>query len=70
MTMAHDDPELRARVKAELLYPSRQEYEIQAVRRAYRKLHDRWNISITRLSRDYHVPEDVMQQIIDEEDAA
>ena len=65
---AHDDPELRARVRAELLYPTKPKPErivtarqLVEVRSGYRR-----GKSIVYLSQRYGIPESVVRDVVGE----
>lgn len=65
---AHDDAELRARVRAELLYPPKPKreaivtvWELGMVRVGYRR-----GKSIVYLSQRYGIPEAVVRDVVEE----
>lgn len=69
MAMAHDDPELRARVRAELLYPAKPQVDPELTnhqRMALRDLHRVWGRTVPYLSRQFGIPESVVRDAIGE----
>mgnify|MGYP000045774137 FL=1 len=69
MAMEHDNPELRAQVRRELLYPATPKPEPGLTvhqRMALVDLHQKWHRSVGSLCREFDIPEETIREVIGE----